>query len=278
MNHTLCITKALNHAVTVYKNHWKACVAAGAILAGFWMVERQLSSHIANTDTFFKHEIFQAPNSTAVFNKIVSLAQNELYFSRSNSEYITIGLLLLVLLYIHLVVAQMLLLLYRNQPISIRALLIPFGLYVRTIAVYLFVALFIVAASIGGALILKMCSWFLLSREHAILVIFIYTLLMCFTVLVSFNLIPWCVVDGSTSVSQAIDRCLYITRDNKLKIIIINLLTHLIAYAGSFLLLRIPYNLLISLNAVHIGLFFAHAIILPFSWAVWTSVYLQLKK
>lgn len=95
--------------------------------------------------------------------------------------------------------------------------------------------------------------------------------------MLSFVLVRWSAVDGIPSVSQIIDQCFSITQGNKLRIVVIMILLHLLGYILQFCLLRLAYMPLTRLGVFEYGVFVAIALVYPLKEAVWTSVYQQIK-
>jgi hypothetical protein len=277
MNHRLCITKVFNDAVAIYKNYWKSCLVIGTVIGAFWLVESKLSSHLSHLNSFTRYELLHSKHAVEFFNKITTHTQYHLTFPYSYQEYGIFIALLFLLLYTQLCTSRLFLALYTNRRIRFSDCLVSIETFARSLAAYLFLALMIIVFIMGSTLLFKLGDWFLLSLEHKLILLSIYSVFIALPFFLPFNLLCWSAVDGSRSVSQIIDHCISMGKGNKLRLLAICILLHLVSYIGQFCLLRLLYSPLMYFNIFTYSVFLAIVVIFPLKEAAWTSVYQQLK-
>lgn len=277
MNHNLCITKAFNDAVNIYRKYWKPCLLFGAIIGAFWLIETSICSKMSYISTFCKYELPQSKHAVDFFNNVTSTVQYHLTFPYAYKDYAIFFILLMLLTYIQLGMSRFFIGLFTKKSPNFSDALISFGTFARAIAVYLFIVLMGIIFTTLGAILLKVGDWFLLTLEHKVLLLAIYGLLVVLPFFLSFSLIRWIAVDGSKSVSQIIDSCFALTQNNKLRIIIVFILMHVVSYIVQFCFLRLFYWPFTQFNILSYGVFIAIGLVAPLKEAVWTSVYQQLK-
>lgn len=277
MNHTLCITKVFNDTIMLYKKNWKACLAIGALVGAFWLAENKLSSKISYVTAFCKYELPQSKTSVDMYTNFVNTLQYHMTFPYSYQEYIIFGVLLLILMYLQLCISKFFMLLFSKKTPRWSDAIVSVGTFARATAAYLFIVLMCIVFLAMGVVLLRVGDWFLLSLDHKIVLLAIYCLSIVVPFLLSFTLIRWSAVDGSPTVSQIIDNCFANTRGNKLRIVVIFILMHLVSYICQFCFLRILYWPLMQLNIFPYGVFVAIALVTPLKELAWTSVYQQIK-
>jgi len=278
MSHTLCITKVFNDAFTMYKKNWKPCLIIGSLVGIFWFIERMVCTQISSLATFFKHELPQSKHAVEFFTTLRDSVQYHMTLPFAYKDYAIFFALVLVLLYGQLCMSRFFLSLYstKSKP-KLSDAIISIGTFARAIAAYLFTILALIVFITLGAILTKVEDWFLLTIEHKVLLLAIYSVCVVLPFMLSFVLLRWSAVDGSPSVSTIIDNCFSITHGNKLRILAIMLLTHLLSYITQFCFLRLCYMPLNAMQLFDYGIFVAIALVTPLKEAVWSSVYQQIK-